>query len=82
MLQKLLKVKNTFAKLANSYGIQIKNYHADNGIFNSKAWREACEQEHQAITFSGVNAHHQNGIAERRIRVLQDMTRTSLNHAI
>ena len=28
--------------------------------------------------FAGVNAHHQNGIAERRIRELQELTRTML----
>ena len=33
------------------------------------------------MTFAGVNAHHQNGIAERRIREVQDMARTMLIHA-
>jgi hypothetical protein len=33
------------------------------------------------ITSAGVNAHHQNGVAERRIRELQDMARTMLIHA-
>ena len=36
----------------------------------------------QGLSFAGVNAHHQNGVAERRIRLVQDMSRTSLNHAI
>jgi hypothetical protein len=35
----------------------------------------------QGLTFAGVNAHHQNGKAERRIRELQDMARTMLIHA-
>jgi hypothetical protein len=34
------------------------------------------------MTMCGVNAHHQNGEAERRIRQLQDLARTSLLHAI
>ena len=33
------------------------------------------------MTFAGVNAHHQNGLAERRIRELQDSVRTQLIHA-
>ena len=33
------------------------------------------------MTFAGVNAHHQNGIAERRIRTLQNMARTMLIHS-
>ena len=30
------------------------------------------------ISFLGVNAHHQNGIVEKRIRDLQDTSRTML----
>ena len=33
------------------------------------------------MTFAGVNAHHQNGMAERRIRELQELARTMLIHA-
>ena len=35
----------------------------------------------QKITYCGVNAHFQNGRAEKRIRDLQDMARTQLIHA-
>ena len=36
---------------------------------------------HQTITFCSVSAHHQNGIAERRIRDITENARTSLLHA-
>jgi hypothetical protein len=36
----------------------------------------------QTITFCGVNAHFQNGQAERRIRTIQDQGRTQLLHAM
>ena len=32
-------------------------------------------------TFAGVNAHHQNGIAERRTRELEELARSTLIHA-
>ena len=35
----------------------------------------------QGFTFASINAHHQNGKAEVRIRHLQDMARTSIIHA-
>jgi hypothetical protein len=38
-------------------------------------------EQGQTITFCGVNAHFQSGIAKRRIRELQDGARTSLIHA-
>ena len=33
------------------------------------------------MTFTGVNVHHQNGHAERRIRELQELARAMLIHA-
>jgi hypothetical protein len=35
----------------------------------------------QSTSFCGVNAHFQNGKAERRIRTLQDMARSQMLHA-
>jgi hypothetical protein len=39
------------------------------------------QQKGQTISFCGVGAHFQNGIAEKRIRDLQDSARTMLIHA-
>jgi hypothetical protein len=36
----------------------------------------------QTISFCGVNAHFQNGKAERRIRLLQDLARSQPLHAM
>jgi hypothetical protein len=33
------------------------------------------------MSYAGVNAHHQNGVAERRIRELQELARAMLIHA-
>ena len=33
------------------------------------------------MAYSGVNAHHQNGLAEVKIRWLQELVRTTLAHA-
>ena len=61
--------------------MRVQAYHADNGIFKAKKWVEECRQRKQDLTFAGVNAHHQNGIAERQIRELQETTRAMLIHA-
>lgn len=44
-------------------------------------WRKACADKGQRLTFCGVNAHFQNGVAERRIRELQEQAQTNLIHA-
>ena len=63
-------------------GIKVKAYQADNGIFRAHKWVNACKEQKQHLIFTGVNAHHQNGYAERRIRELQNTARTLLQHAI
>jgi hypothetical protein len=73
--------KQAFESVARRMGIKIENYHADNGIFKAHEWVTACKNEGQGLSFAGVNAHHQNGMAERRIRDLQDLARTMLIHA-
>ena len=70
--------KRAFEAFAKRHGVKIENYHADNGIFKAIKWVEACRQDGQGVTYAGVNAHHQNGVAERRIRELQDLARTML----
>jgi hypothetical protein len=76
-----LKAKRAFELYAREHGIKICHYHADNGRFADNAWKEALLEENQAITYCGVNAHWQNGIAERRIRDLKEQSRTMLLHA-
>lgn len=78
--EQTLKGKIAFESMAATHGIKIKHYHADNGIFNANLWRESCKTKQQGLSFAGVNAHHQNGVAERKIGILTELTRTNLNH--
>jgi hypothetical protein len=80
--EETLRAKKEFERLARSYGVNIVQYHSDNGRFVDSAWWNDAIQQGQRMTMCGVNAHHQNGKAERRIRQLQDLRRTSLLHAI
>ena len=73
--------KKAFEAFAKAHEIEVKHYHADNGIFTAKLWREDCIEEGQGLTFAGVNAHHHNGRAERKIHSLQDLARPMMIHA-
>ena len=59
----------------------IHHYHADNGRFAEALWRHDTALQGQQLTFCGVSAHHQNGRAEKKIRDLHDLARTSFIHA-
>ena len=76
-----IEAKKAFERFAKVHGVQIKHYHADNGIFEAREFQEAIHADGQTITFCGVNAHHQNGRAEKKIRDLQELTRTAILHA-
>jgi transposase InsO family protein len=79
--EETVKAKESFERYAKSYGVNIKHYHADNGRFKDKAFMKSIEDSGQTISFSGVGAHHQNGIAEKRIGDLQRRATTLLLHA-
>ena len=76
-----LKAKEAFEKHCNLFRIKIKQYHRDNGRFAEKVFVENIHQKGQTITYCGVNAYFQNGIAEKCIRDLQDTARTMILHA-
>ena len=79
--EETLMGKRAFEAHARESGVRIKHYHADNGVFKARSWVAECERIGQRMTYAGVGAHHQNGVAERRIRVLQDLTRAQMAHA-
>lgn len=79
--EETVEAKKAFEAYSRRQGIHVENYLADNGIFKAHGWVAECKQARQGLTFAGVNAHHQNGVAERRIRELQELARASLIHA-
>ena len=63
--EETLKAKHTFEKYAATHGVNIQHYHADNGRFKDNLFMKDIEEKGQTISFCGVGAHHQNGIAEK-----------------
>jgi hypothetical protein len=82
LMDSTLDAKLDYERRTNAFGISIKGYHAENGRFADAAWRDSCFAIQQSFQFCGVGSHHQNGIAERKIRDLSDAARASLLHAI
>jgi hypothetical protein len=62
-----IDAKIAFERFAGDHGVKIQHYHADNGRFADNAFKNHCEANSQSISYCGVNAHFQNGIAERAI---------------
>ena len=76
-----LEAKQGFEQHSTSFGVKIKTYHADNGIFAERSFRDEIKISEEQITFCGVRVHHQNGVVEKHIGILTLRTRTDLLHA-
>jgi hypothetical protein len=76
-----LEAKAAFAQYAAAHGVTVRHYQTDNGIFETDSFRTSVELAGKTISYAGVNAHHQNGHAEGKIRDLQAMGRAMLLHA-
>jgi len=79
--EETIKAKIAFEMMSQQNGVKIEAYHADNGIFAANEFVRECYRNGQSLTFAAVGAHHTNGIAERRIRSLQDLARAMMIHA-
>jgi len=73
--------KQTFEAILKSFGFSVSNYHGDDGVFNSQAFKNDCEGKQQQLTFSGSSAYHQNGLVEHSIQTVVRWARTLLLHA-
>ena len=68
-----VEAKESFERLAESHGVRVQHYHADNGIFADTKFLAHVAKSNQSISFCGAYAHFQNGVAEKRIRDLQEL---------
>lgn len=72
--------KRLFERDAAQCGVSVQKYHADNGIFTSRKWKEVLLDKEQYQTLSGSGAHHQNPHAERAIGTVTASARAMLIH--
>jgi hypothetical protein len=77
-----LQGKHNFKRLTKGSGVTIKVYLADNGIFAKTEIQNSAKNQGQVLTFSGGEAHHQNGIAKRYIHTLTERSRMMLLHVM
>jgi hypothetical protein len=79
--EEMIEAKQAFKHFAEQHGVRILHYHCNNGGFSKNAFKNSCSTKGQQLTFCGVNAHFQNGIAEKAIRDLIESARKQLLHA-
>jgi hypothetical protein len=74
--------KHKFEKFLDSFGVKVKSFRADNHPFNAQLFQDDLEIQQQDITFSGVGAHFQNGVAERAQQTITYWARAMMMHQL
>ena len=77
-----IEAKLQFERFAQDHGVTVKSYLADNAPFGNTKFVDAVKHAGQSLSFSGVGAHHQNGVAERGVRTVTSWARTMMLHAV
>ncbi len=80
-LEETILAQHAYECFLSSIGVTAKAYHADNGSFANKGFKDDCIASNQTITFCGVGGHHQNRIAEPKMKDLTLGACTLLLHA-
>jgi hypothetical protein len=77
-----LEAKDKFEQMCRDHGAVPQSYLSDNGsAFTSAGFMNMLRQFAQIIRYAGVGAHHHNGVAERVIQMVMNISRTMLLHA-
>ena len=79
--QATLEAKQAYERVAAAHGVRIKSYHADNLRFNDNNFKGDCIKHGQTVSYCGMGAHHQNAVAESKIKTVSYGARTILLHA-
>eukprot|EP00957_Ditylum_brightwellii_P173990 13246785-Ditylum_brightwellii.AAC.1 len=63
-VEETLSANEAYERVFHEYGHKVKSYHGDNSRFDSSEFQASCKKAKQFISYCGLGAHHQNGIAE------------------
>ena len=76
-----IRAKQAYESHYLDHGIMVDSYLANNGVFKATAFIQYIRDSAQRLQFCGVNAHHQNGMAERAVKMISDTSRAMILHA-
>ena len=75
-----IRSKNEYETQAGEMGVRISSYRGDNGVYQSKEFKNNIINRQQTMSYSGVGVHGQNGVAERGISTVVNSARTMMLH--
>ena len=76
-----VRAKQAYEQMALHHGVVVEAYLTDSGAFKAKAFVSHIREHSQRLRFCGANAHHKNGIAERAVQSVSNISRALILHA-
>ena len=64
---KSIEAKVCHERMAANFGIIVKKFHIDNGLFSKEGFKSNVSDNNQTMSYCGVGAHFQKVIAEAAI---------------
>jgi hypothetical protein len=76
-----IRGKQSFEIMCMDNGVVVQDYLIDSETFKAHNLLEHIKKTQQIMHCCGTNAHNQNGVAERAIQKISNMTRAMILHA-
>ena len=67
--------------MVETFGIKVKKFHTDNGIFAEEVFKSDVSDNNQTIRYFVVGAHFQNLLAKDANKQIIEKAKTMLIHA-
>jgi hypothetical protein len=76
-----IRAKQSYERFCMENGVVFQEYLTDSGTFKANQCVSHIHEMQQLLRLCGMNAHHQNGVADRSIQTISNMDRTMIVHA-
>jgi hypothetical protein len=75
-----IRAKQSYERFCVDNDVVIQDYLTDSRTFKANKFVSHIHETQQLLRFSGMNAPHQNGVAERSIQTISNMARAMILH--
>ena len=80
--EETIVAKHTYKAELRKYGKEARHYYMDNRTYVVAKYKAEIEDKKQTLIFCGVGSNHKNGKAENRIKIICNLARCMLIHAM
>jgi hypothetical protein len=76
-----IRSKKSYEIMCLDNGVFVQDYLTDSGAFKANKFVKHIHETNQLFRVCGTNAHNNNGVAERDIQTINNMSRSMILHA-